>query len=159
MTYRRGGDELSLTYDLWNTEPRQRRFNGVAYEPPALSSPLGVQGDSGELQVGSARLTTEPRPVWLIAQEADPARRAWIAVNPLEQPTSIRLETPCGVVSAEQWGMGRLEWRAPVGGGQELHRRRARGAGRVARPGRRGDPPAAPACWLTETNDPCGVGG
>jgi hypothetical protein len=120
VTYRHGDDELSLRYDLWNTEPRQRRFNGVAYEPPALSSPLGVQGDGGELRVGSARLVTEPRPVWLIAQEVDPARRTWIAVNPQDYPTPVRLETPCGVVSAGRWGMGRLEWRAPVGGSQEL---------------------------------------
>jgi hypothetical protein len=120
VTYRSGGDELSLAYDLWNSEPRQRRFNGAVYAPPALSSPLGVQGDGGELRVGSVRLVTEPQPVWLIAQEADPARRTWIAVNPLEQPTAVRLETPCGVVSADQWGLGRLEWRAPVGGGQEL---------------------------------------
>jgi hypothetical protein len=120
VTYRRGGDDLSLSYDLWKTEPRERRINGSLYTPPALASPLGVQGESGVLQVASARLETQPQPVWLVAQELDPERRTWIAVNPLDRPTPALLETPCGTVSAESWGLGRLEWRAPIGGSQEL---------------------------------------
>jgi hypothetical protein len=116
VTYRSDGDELSLSYDLWRTEPKERRLNGAIYRPPRLASPLAVQGDSGELQVGQAKLTTDPQPIWLIAQELDPARRAWIAVNPQDHPTPVRLETPLGVVTAPQWGMGRLEWRAPEAG-------------------------------------------
>jgi hypothetical protein len=120
VTYRSGGDEISLDYDLWNTAPGERRIDGAPYVPPSLSSPLGVQGASGELRVGSAVLETAPQPVWLIADEVDPARRGWIAVNPRERPTRLRLETAAGVVEAERWGMGRLEWRAPVGGRQRL---------------------------------------
>lgn len=120
VVYRSGGDELALCYDLWNTEPMERRINGTVYEPPNLESPLGVQGDGGDLRVGKARLVTNPQQVWLIAQELDPARRAWIAVNPEDRPTPLRLETPCGVIAADEWGMGRLEWRAPVGGEEFL---------------------------------------
>lgn len=120
VVYRSGGDELALYYDLWNTEPMGRRINGTVYEPPHLESPLGVQGDGGDLRVGSATLLTNPQQVWLIAQELDPAQRAWIAVNPEDRPTPLHLETPCGVITAEEWGMGRLEWRAPVAGEEIL---------------------------------------
>lgn len=120
VTYRSGGDELILSYDLWNTEPMERRINGTVYEPPILESPLGVQGDSGVLRLGTATLVTNPQQVWLIAQELDPAQRVWIAVNPEDRPTPLRLETPSGMISAEEWGMGRLEWRAPVGGEEVL---------------------------------------
>jgi hypothetical protein len=41
--------------------------------PPNLSSPLAVQGDSGELAAGSARLITGPQQAWLIVQQLDPA--------------------------------------------------------------------------------------
>ena len=57
--------------------------------------------------------------VWLIAQELDPACRAWIAVSPEDRTTPLRLETPGGVVAASRFPAGRLEWRAPVGGAQE----------------------------------------
>jgi hypothetical protein len=118
VAYRSGGNELCLRYDLWNTEPGERLLNGEPYYPPNLSSPLAVQGDGGDLVVGSARLTTHPQQVWLIAQELDPAQRCWIAVNPLDSVTPLRLETPLGVVTADEWGMGRIEWRAPEGEAQ-----------------------------------------
>lgn len=118
VTYRSGQDEIALSYDLWNTQPRERRFNGRVYQPPNLQSPLGVQGNSGELRVGGACLRTNPQQVWLIAQELDPAQRAWIAVNPEDRPTPLRLETPCGVIAADAWGMGSVTWQAPVGGEQ-----------------------------------------
>jgi hypothetical protein len=120
VTYRSEDDELALSFDLWNTEPKERKLNRVVYQPPNLASPLAVQGDSGELRVGGASLTTNAQPAWLIAQEIDAARRGWIAVNPEDLPTPLRLETPCGEVTAEEWGMGRLEWRAPVGGVETL---------------------------------------
>jgi hypothetical protein len=118
VTYSSGGGKLCVRYDLWNTEPVERLLNGEIYHPPNLSSPLAVQGDSGELVVGSAKLTTDPQQVWLIAQELDPAQRCWIAVNPLDDATVLRLETPLGVVTADEWGMGRIEWRAPQGKAQ-----------------------------------------
>jgi hypothetical protein len=121
VSYRSGDEELVLIYDLWNTELNQRWMNGVLYEPPNLHSPIGVQGNTGRLSVGSATLVTNRQQVWLIAQELDPSQRSWIAVNPEEdRPTPLALETPCGLITAKEWGMGRLEWRAPVGGKQTL---------------------------------------
>jgi hypothetical protein len=120
VAYRSGEDELSLSYDLWSTAPKERRFNSKEYEPPGLASPLGVQGDSGDLKVGSARLLTRPQHAWLIAQELDPTQRTWIAANPEDSPTPLTLETASGVISAEEFGLGRLEWRAPVGGPEAL---------------------------------------
>ncbi|HEY3109994.1 MAG TPA: hypothetical protein VGL23_14625 [Chloroflexota bacterium] len=120
VVYRSGAGELRLSYDLWRSEPGQRWIDGAPYRPSSLSSPLAVQGDGGRLAVGGASLETDPQPAWLIAQELDPARRAWIAVNPQERPTRLRLRTPNGLVSASRFGMGRLEWRAPVGGEQVL---------------------------------------
>jgi hypothetical protein len=118
VTYRSGGDELALCYDLWNTEPQARMLNGAPYGPPNLASPLAAQGNSGDLAVGSARLVTHPQQVWLIAQELDPSQRCWIAANPEHSPTPLRLETPLGAITAEAWGLGRIEWRAPEGGEQ-----------------------------------------
>jgi hypothetical protein len=92
----------------------------VVNDPPARASPGAAQGSSGELRAGGAVLRTAPQPVWLIAQELDPAERAWIAVNPQDAPTALRLETPLGVVTAARWGAGRIEWRAPEGGEQTL---------------------------------------
>lgn len=120
VIFRSGKDELSLSYDLWNTKPKERKLNGEVYQPPNLASPLAVQGDSGELKVGGASLVTNPQQAWLIAQELDPARRVWIAVNPEDRATPLRLETPSGVITTEEWRMGRLEWRAPVGGEEVL---------------------------------------
>jgi hypothetical protein len=120
VTFTSGGETLQLRYDLWRTEPGERRLDGAPYTPPALASPLAVQGSAGRLTLGPAALETGPQPVWLIVQVADPTARAWIAVNPTDRPTPLKLETPAGVVTAERWGLGRLEWRAPEGGGQEL---------------------------------------
>ena len=61
---------------------------------------------------------THPQQVWLIAQEMDPAQGCWIAVNPEANPTPLRLVTPSGTITADEWRMGRIEWRAPVGGEQ-----------------------------------------
>ena len=49
------------------------------------------------------------------------ARLAVVNSNPgAGLPTPLRLQTPNGVVSASRFGLGRLEWRAPVGGEQVL---------------------------------------
>lgn len=120
VTYGSGDDALTLRYNLWKTQPVDRTLEGKAYVPPILDSPLAVQGNTGYLQVGRARLYTQPQQVWLISQELDPATRTYVAVNPIDRPTPLRLETPAGTVSASAWGMGRLEWRAPEEGEQVL---------------------------------------
>ena len=120
VRYASGSDDLVLRYDLWNSEPVDRQIDGQPYTPPNLASPLAVQNDSGHIVVGSATLTTAPQQVWLVAQEVDSSTRMWVAINPEDRPIPLRLETLCGVVSAEAWGMGRMEWCAPVGGSQTL---------------------------------------
>ena len=80
-----------------------------------LRSPLAVQGDAGHLAVGGARLDTAAAPMWLVACEVDPAHRTWIAVNPLGTASPLRFETPRGVVTADEWGLGRIAWRARAG--------------------------------------------
>ena len=120
VTYGSGGDELRLRYDLWYTRPLDRCLNGLPYHPPALRSPVAAQGSSGAARAGSATLRTAPSPCWLLAQELDPASRAWVAVNPQDAPTALRLETALGTVTASRWGVGSIEWRAPAGGAQTL---------------------------------------
>jgi hypothetical protein len=120
VTYRSGSDELAIEYDLWNTEPGERRIDGLVYNPPKLQSPFAVQGDNGMIEMGGATLETDPQPVWLISQELDGQSRAWIAVNPQGHPTPLTFRTPLGVVSADAWGMGRIEWRVLPGGDQIL---------------------------------------
>jgi hypothetical protein len=120
VTYRSGGDELRLEYDLWRTEPGRRWLDGQLYTPPALASPLAVQGNSGRLSVGSATLETAPQMVWLVAQEHDPGRHCWVAVNPADWPLPLRLETPLGVLHAKRWGLGRIEWNAPTAGQPQI---------------------------------------
>ena len=116
VTYSNGGESLSLRYDLWNTVPVARYLNGEAYSAPQLSSPLAVQGDTGYLEAGKARLFGQPQPLWLIAQELDPAGCTYVAVNPGQPATPLRLETPAGTLQASAWSMGRLEWRVPGNG-------------------------------------------
>lgn len=121
VRYRNGETDIALDYDLWNTRPAGRRIDDAPYAPPNLRSPFAAQGDAGTLRVGKATLTTAPGAmVWLIAQESAPEARQWVAVNPLGTPTPLRLETPCGVATAEVWGLGRIAWRAPADGSQEL---------------------------------------
>jgi hypothetical protein len=118
VTYHSAGDELVLRYDLWKTEPGERSLNGTSYQPPNLHSSFAVQGNSGELVVGSARLHTNPQQVWLVAQEFEAERPCWVAVNPEDVVTPLRLETPLGQITADGWGMGRIEWRVEKGGKQ-----------------------------------------
>ncbi|NIV35810.1 MAG: hypothetical protein GWN58_42095, partial [Anaerolineae bacterium] len=120
VSYRSGGDEIQIDYDLWFTEPAGRWINGEPYVAPNLDSPLAAQGDGGILRVGSATLTTNPQQIWLIAQEIDPKHRTWIAVNPEDRPTPLRLQTPLGELSVDELGLGRIEWQAPVGGEQKI---------------------------------------
>jgi len=116
VRYHSSNHSLELRYDLWQTRPAGRRFDGVEYVPAPLESPLAVQRDSGTLQAGSATLRTAAGAmVWLIAQELDPSVRSWTAVNPGVQSTSLELETPLGAVRATQWGAGRVEWRTTGG--------------------------------------------
>ena len=79
VTYRSDGDELTLCYDLWNTVPGARALNGAPYQPPNLASPLAVQGESGELAVGSA---SAPRTLlrgkgWSVCDPREPTRDPW----------------------------------------------------------------------------------
>lgn len=108
VVFSNDGEELSIDYDLWNTEPGERKFNDDIYSPPSLTSPIAMQGDSGNLHLGNTILATNPQPMWLINQESDSTKNTWIAVNPLDEPTPLRWETPLGVITAEQWGLGTL---------------------------------------------------
>ena len=44
----------------------------------------------------------------------------WIAVNPEDQPTPLRFQTPYGEIAAEQFTLGRIEWQAPSQGEQKI---------------------------------------
>jgi len=118
--YRNGADTIALRYDLWHSRPVGRSINGEAVSSPALASPLAVQSSSGRIEGRAAVLETDAQPVWLIADEADPAHRTWIAVNPMERATPVRFQTPGGTVNAEKWGLGRMEWRMSETDGQLL---------------------------------------
>lgn len=120
VTYTSAGDSLTLRYDLWNTQPAGCMIAGQVYTPPSLTSPLAVQGNTGYLALGGAKLYTQPQPVWLVAQTVESSTSAFIAVNPTGQPTPLRLETPAGLVTASAWGLGRIEWRIPASGEQVL---------------------------------------
>jgi hypothetical protein len=120
VTYESGGDALELRYDLWHSRPAGRRVNGMEYVAPALDSPVAVQGDGGVLRAGGATLETAPQMCWLIAPPGGAGARAWIAVNPEDRPTALRLETPLGTVTAERFGAGRLAWQAAPDGSSRL---------------------------------------
>jgi hypothetical protein len=112
VRYRSGGETLELRYDLWRTRPAGRCFDGAAYVPPALESPLAVQGAAGTLRAGSATLRTAAGVmVWLVSQELDPTVHCWTAVNPEDRSTPVRLETPLGALTATAWKAGRIQWR------------------------------------------------
>ena len=116
VTYTNGGDSLSLSYDLWNTCPAGRLLDGQVYVPPQLASPLAVHGDTGYLRLGQAHLYTNPQPVWLVAQELDDSVQTYVAVNPVDRATPLKLATPAGTIRASVWGLGRLAWHVPDSG-------------------------------------------
>ena len=120
ITYSSGDDSLTLKYDLWHTKPHSRYLNGVHYSPPQLSSPIAVQGDTGTLQVGHAQLNTNPQPMLLIAQELEQANCCWVAINPENSPTPVRLQTTNGVVTIKEFGLGRLIWLTSEGKEEQL---------------------------------------
>ena len=120
VSYSRGADTIALRYDLWHSRPVGRSINGEAVSSPALVSPLAAQGSSGRNEAGAAALETDSQPVWLIADDDDPAHRTWIAVNPMERATPVRFQTHGGTVNAEKWGLGRMEWRMSETDGQLL---------------------------------------
>lgn len=120
VIYHKDRETVRLDYDLLSTQPAGRWINGEAYLPVAHQSPLAAQSESGELAVGQATLHTNSQAVWLIAQEAIPEERRWIAVNPQDAATHLRLATPCGTLSASAWQLGRIEWRAPADAEQEI---------------------------------------
>ena len=109
VTYQSGDDALSIRYDLWNTRPLERLFNNQVYTSPQLQSPLAVQGDTGFLQVGDARLYTQHQPMILIAHDTDETQQTYVAINPTTDSTHLRLETPVGTVTADNFGLGRIE--------------------------------------------------
>jgi hypothetical protein len=119
VTYASADDALTLRYDLWNTQPVERLLDGKLYRAPQLSSPLAVQGDSGRLHLGEATLYTQPRPFWMVAQVLG-GDRVYVIANPTARPTSLRLNTPEGEISAAAWGLGRIEWRIGPEGEQHV---------------------------------------
>jgi len=120
VSYESGGDHVRLDYDLWHTQPTGRWLNGYRFKAVGLRSPLAIQGDHGTLVAGNAKLETNNQPMWLVAEELLPEQRAWIATNPQDIPTKLHFETPCGVISADEWRLGRITWLAPEGGRQAI---------------------------------------
>lgn len=108
VTYQSEDDALTIRYDLWNTRPVERLYNGSIYDPPQLESPLAVQGDTGYLRSGSAKLYSKPQIMILVAPKTD-SNQHYVVMNPTTQSTFLRFETAVGTITAEEFGMGRLE--------------------------------------------------
>jgi hypothetical protein len=121
VSYQSGGEDLTLQLDLARNMPVGRALNGVPIAPAMLSSPVAVQGDSGDLRLGEARLTSRPHPCWLVSGSENSKTKSWMACNPFGDAGPFRFETPAGTVEAESWPTGRLEIRLHPDGKSRLH--------------------------------------
>lgn len=119
VAYESGNDTLEIALRVADKHTRRdsvvrRKVNGTSPELPdgiLRDSPCIVQGTTGELEKGGARLLFEAGlPLWLLA---DPVEDAWEIVNPNpdEEPCDVRLETAHGTVAVENFGMGRILFR------------------------------------------------
>jgi hypothetical protein len=63
ISFSNDNSSLSLQYGLWHTNLVGRSLDGTPYTAPNLTSPLAIQGDSGTLSLGQARLYTQPQMV------------------------------------------------------------------------------------------------
>lgn len=105
VRYASGADLLELSVDLHANRLLRRRINGKPYQAPMLNSPIAVQSTAGEIHVGSAHLTCEAVPAWVVA---DDVAGCWAAVNPSDNETHWRFVTPAATVVSAAFGFGRV---------------------------------------------------
>jgi hypothetical protein len=111
VSYASDGGSLGLRYSLRDLHVLERRIEGRQYGPPMLEAPCVRQG-RGPIAVGGATLTAGGAPAWLLA---DAGRRVWVAANPSDELTPVRLETPEGALETDAFGFGRIVWRGAEG--------------------------------------------
>ncbi len=112
IEYASAGGSVALTYSLWDMSLIERRNDGVTYAPPASrvgaidgSGPQFVQTTDATTQLGRATLHAAT-PHWLIAD--DEARR-YIAINPSNTATPLRLTTPTTEITCDSLPFARID--------------------------------------------------
>jgi hypothetical protein len=106
VSYQSGEEDLTLQLDLSRNMSVGRACKGMPIIPPMLSSPVAVQGDSGDLRLGKAHLQGRPHPCWMVSSSEFSDTPQWMACNPSGDAGPFRFETPAGTVEAETWPPG-----------------------------------------------------
>ncbi len=109
-----GKKSLSLKIDRKKRTITDRRIDGKLFQRHMMESLLTRMDTSGEITRNGASLLTKPGvPVIL---HADPSNKAFVAMNPTNEPTPISLTTPSGVVRINSLTFGKVEFlgEAPV---------------------------------------------
>ncbi len=114
IEYASEGGSIALTYSLWDMSLVERHYDGTLYAPPAANvgamdgtGPQHIQTTDTTTQLGRATLhTATATPHWLVAN--DEARR-YIAINPSNTATPIRLTTPTTEIICESLPHARID--------------------------------------------------
>jgi hypothetical protein len=108
VSYKRDGCTLGLELDIMQWRLLRRWTSAGDPGWPMLESALARQSAGGEVQVGDAHVFAAHGPVWLFA---NPERGCWVAGYLGNQPTSLSLHTPQGVVDIPVMAPGTVIWR------------------------------------------------
>ena len=113
IAYASGQHNVALRYSLWDMTPIDRRFDGVAHQPPMGrggsldgAGPQFLQSRDSLIVLGRARLLAGTTPKWLVA---DDDARHYLFVNPADEQAPVWLETPDTVVECDAFGFGRID--------------------------------------------------
>ena len=112
IAYASEGGSVALTYNLWDMGLIERRCDGAPYVA-ARARVGGIDGggtqfllSGGNERLGRATLQSAAG-AWLIAD--DDARR-YVAVNPYDAATPIRLATPEAEITCDAFPLGRIDF-------------------------------------------------
>ncbi len=99
--------EFGIEVDLMRWQATRRWANGEDLGFPMLSSPVAIEGRSGLLELGGARLRCGTGAAWLVGI---PEAELWVAAYHGPDAAALTLELPSGQVHLESLEAGMVIW-------------------------------------------------
>ena len=113
ITYASDGGSVALRYSLADMRSIERRYDGIAYEPPAVwagaidgSGPQVRAGVENIVEVGRMRLLAGTAPRYIVA---DDGARRYIVLKVTDDEAPFLLETPEAMLDCDGVGFARIE--------------------------------------------------